>query len=194
VTDPDLATLVVSAAIGLVSTLLVAVAGWLWNQRQKRLDAHAKLLADAYAAVAAYKEFAFAVRRRDPAEPAQERIRISEAMRAVQQELTFHLAWVPGTSRRVSESYDALVGETRKVAGTALRDGWNNPAITTDAQMNMPVVAAALAELVPSEREFLREVQRYLQPVRSRFARTERNAARLPRLKHRQASRQQARR
>lgn len=181
-TDPDLATLVMPAAIGLASSLLVTVAGWLWNQRQKRLDGHAELLADAYAAVAAYKEFAFAVRRRDPAEPAQERIRVSEAMRAVQQELTFHVAWVRGTSRRVSGSYDALVGETRKVAGTALRDGWNNPAITTDAQMNMPEVAAALAELTPYEREFLREVQHYLQPVRSRFGRTVKSASRRPRL------------
>jgi hypothetical protein len=185
VTDPDLARLVVSAAIGLASTLLITIAGWLWNQRQKRLDAHAKLLADAYTAVAAYKEFAFAVRRRDPAEPAQERIRISEAMRAVQQELTFHIAWVPGTSRRVSESYDALIRETRKVAGTAVRDGWNNPAITTDSQMNMPEVAAALAELTPYEREFLREVQHYLQPVRSRFARTVRSEARRLRRKDR---------
>lgn len=163
-TDPGL---VVPAAIGLASTLIVTVVGWLWNLRQKRLDEHAKLLANAYAAIAAYKEFAFAVRRRDPAEPVQERIRISEAMRAVQQDLTFHIAWVRGTSRRVSESYDALVGETRKVAGTAVREGWNNPAIATDEQMHMPEVAAALAELEPREREFLREVQRYVQPVRS---------------------------
>lgn len=90
-------------------------------------------------------------------------------MRAVQQDLTFHVACVRGTSRRVSESYDALVGETRKVAGTAVRDGWSSPAIATDEQMNMPEVAAALAPLAPHGSQFLREVQRYLQPVRSRL-------------------------
>lgn len=173
-TERELIDLIAPAALGLASTIAVTVIGWLWAQRRKRLDEHAKLLADAYAVVAAYKEFAFAVRRRNPDEPAKERVRISEAMRAVQQDLTFHVAWVRGTTPRVSEAYDTLVGELRKTAGTAVRGAWNAPPITADEQMNMPEVGAQLAQLAAPEQNYLAQVQRYLHPWRYHFRRTRR--------------------
>lgn len=174
-TERALVDLVAPAALGLASTIIVTVLGWLWAQRRKRLDEHAKLLADAYAAVAAYKEFAFAVRRRDLDEPAKERVRISEALRAIQQDLTFHVAWVRGTTPRVSEAYDNLVGELRKTAGSAVREGWNTPPITTDEQMNMPEIGAQLAPLARPEQDYLTQVQRYLHPWRYRLRRARRN-------------------
>ncbi len=174
-TERELVDLVVPAALGLGSTIVVTVISWLWAQHRKRLDEQAKLLADAYAAVAAYKEFPFAVRRRDHHEPAKERVRISEAMRAVQQDLTFHVAWVRGAPRRVSEAYDNLVGEVRKIAGSAIREAWNTPAITTDEQMNMPEVGAQVAALAAPEQDYLAEVQRYLHPWRYRFRRIRRD-------------------
>lgn len=164
-TDPGL---VVPAAIGLASTLIVTVVGWLWNLRQKRLDEHAKLLGRLrrdrrVQAVRLRRPTARPSRTHTGAHP---HLR-GDARRPARPHLPRRL--VRGTSRRVSESYDALVGETRKVAGTAVRDGWSSPAIATDEQMNMPEVAAALAPLAPHESQFLREVQRYLQPVRSRL-------------------------
>lgn len=158
-------------AAGLVASVTVAVIGWLWAQRRKRRDEHAKLLGDAFAAVVAYKEFPFAVRRRDPDSPATERVRLSEAMRSVQEQLAFHMAWVRGTSRPVSDAYDALVGELRKTAGASVRAAWNGPPIATDEQMNMPEVAAEIAHLQAFEERFVTEVHRYLQPVRSRLIR-----------------------
>ena len=172
---PDLTTAVlIPAVVSLASSLLITGAGWWWAWRRKQRDDHARLLADAWAAVQSYKEFAFAIPRRNPNDPAAERVRLSEAIRHVQQDLSFHTAWIRGVSTRVSIRYDELVGETRDTAGKLMREAWQHPPITTDTGMNLPEIAAELATLRPAETAYLNAVQRHLHPLRWRLRRTRR--------------------
>lgn len=169
--DVTLTDLLVPAAIALVTTLLTTAAGWWWSARQKRRAEEATLLADAYAAVLAYREFAFSVRRRDANKPEEERVRLSEQMKQVQERLDHHLGWMQASlrTRTVAGEYTALVGETRKTVGKAIRDAWNEPAVATDADMNMPHIASDLVPLQPATEAFLVAVRRHRFPITSRL-------------------------
>ena len=106
-------------------------------------------------------------------------MRISEALRAVHQDLSFHTAWIRGVSHDVSVRYDALVGETRKTAGKLMRDAWRRPPIDSDAGMNLPEIAAELAGLRAVVDAYLDAVQQHLHPMRWRRGRNRRSWARV---------------
>jgi len=86
-------------------TVIAAVLGAVinvWLGRRKSLDEERSqiraICAEAFQAVADYKEYPYAIRRRNDAEPAAERARLSEGMRAVQGRLSYYTAWVKGES------------------------------------------------------------------------------------------------
>lgn len=121
------------AYIGLIGSLLtIAVNGYVARKQQRR-----ELFAEALAVVVAYSEFPYVVRRRRHDEPAAERVRISEQLREVQQEIAFYQAWIRTESREVARVYDELVVTTRTVMGSQIRKAWQTPPITTDEGMNI---------------------------------------------------------
>lgn len=161
--DDGIPAQVVAAIIaGAVSLLVLAITNWANSQREtdaRRRDMYAK----AFAAVAAYKEFPYVVRRRksgDAALAADERVRISEALRLVQQDLSYYSAWMATESERVASAYRALVADTRRVAGQQIHEAWTSPAPTSDQEMNMPDLG--LGELAPAEAAFLETVADHL--------------------------------
>jgi hypothetical protein len=113
--------------------------------RRERLR---ELYAGGWAAIQAYKEMAFAVRRRDIDDRARERVRLSEAMREIQKDLAFHEALI-GRERsgRIAAEYRALVGKTREIAGGIIRRSWNEEPITADSEMHAPHIAKELGAL-----------------------------------------------
>lgn len=165
--DASLADLLIPAAIAFVTTLLTSVTGWWWTSRQKRRAEEATLLADAYAAVLAYREFAFSVRRRNEQKPAEERVRLSEQMRAVQERIDHHRGWMHASLRRhdVTEAYSSLVSETRKIVGASIRAAWHEPPVATDSDMNLPHVAADLAPLEQATALYLDAVRKHRFPI-----------------------------
>ena len=112
------------------------------------------LLAEAYQTYADYKECPYAVRRRDADRPGEERVRLSEQMREVQSRLSFFLSWTALESAPVGAAYATMVGRLRAVAGDSIREAWTSPAITTDADMNLPASIVDLSSLAGVEREF----------------------------------------
>ena len=89
----------------------------------------------------------YVVRRRRTSDPEGERIRISEELRGIQEDLTFYSAWTLTESGSVGRAYADLVRQTREIAGGAIRDAWNEPPVQRDEDMNMPDLGlAALAE------------------------------------------------
>lgn len=71
------------------------------------------LYADGWAAVQAYKEMAFAIRRRNVDDRAAERVRLSETLREVQRDLAYHEALIGRErSSRVTAEYRVLVAKT----------------------------------------------------------------------------------
>lgn len=70
---------------------------------------------------------------------AEERVRISEAMREVQRDLARAESLMRiERATNVADKYGELVRETRRVAGGYIRDAWNRDPIEDDSQMNVP--------------------------------------------------------
>jgi hypothetical protein len=161
--DDGIPAQVVAAIIaGAISLLVLAITNWANSQREKdarRRDMYAK----AFAAVAGYKEFPYVVRRRrggDGAVAADERVRISEALRMVQQDLSYYSAWMATESERVAAAYRSLVADTRRIAGHQIHEAWTSPAPSSDQEMNMPDLG--LGELAFAEATFLETVADHL--------------------------------
>ncbi|MGI8430369.1 MAG: hypothetical protein ACR2OB_13965 [Solirubrobacteraceae bacterium] len=125
-----------------VTTAGGVVTWWANGIRSERARLQA-LHADAYAAVVSYQEFPFMIRRRRAPLPGHEeiandeRIRIADALQAVQEKLSNYTAQIKAESTEVSAKYDALVHETRLIAGSYMSEAWKAPPLDNDAGMNI---------------------------------------------------------
>ena len=158
-TEPSQANLpwpVIGAAVtGAVSIFVFAVTNWRAGERA-RLARSREIFSNAYAATQEYKEFPYDIRRRRNTEPEEDRIRISTELRGIQREISFYSAWIQTESPHVGLVYSKLVDQMRQVAGTSMRDAWNEPAVESDAEMNIP--GKDLTSLGDFESAFLKEV------------------------------------
>ena len=145
---------IVSAGTSAIVTTLLA----LKKAREEERSRVRTVYAEAFEAVAAYKELPYAIRRRRHDEPEAERIRLSEHARKIQERLSYYQAWIRGESEAVSAGYDTLVRQLRSVAGKACHDAWLAPARQTDAEMNMEVGTVDLAELKSYEDAYISAV------------------------------------
>jgi hypothetical protein len=130
---------------------LIGVGATLWingrrAERQRRRENHSR----AIAAVVAYYEMPFRIRRRrcEPESESAERARLSDEFSAIQVEL----ACCEGLIRcdpdaQVRTRFENLVATLRSYAGDQARAAWEAAAIHSDDQMNMPVLHEALAPI-----------------------------------------------
>jgi hypothetical protein len=130
-----------------------------WDARCARRERLRELYAGGWAAIQAYKEMAFAIRRRNIEDRANERVRLSEAMRQIQRDIAYHEALI-GRERsgRVAVEYRALVSKTREVAGSIIRRSWDEEPIEADREMHAPHIARELSEMVPFENDYMNAV------------------------------------
>lgn len=150
--DGAAATLIAAAIAGVITLVGLVVNGVRAERARRRTE-----FAKAYACILAYQEFAYVVRRRRDCPDGEERVRISEELRKVQQELGFYQAWIElEASAPTVDAYLALVSATRRIAGGYMRDAWERPPTTSDAQMNIKDID--YAELKPLEAAFLARV------------------------------------
>lgn len=157
----------------LAAMLAGAVNVWM-ARRRSREEERARIrntFAAAFEAYTAYKEFPYAIRRRRPDEPEGERIRLSEALRAVQEKVNYYLAWTQAESADVGEQYAKLISEARRVAGRAMHDAWNDPPRATDPEMNIPPELVDLSQLAAAEAEFMQAVRQHLSSLTPWWAR-----------------------
>jgi hypothetical protein len=154
---------VAPAIIAAVITGCIAIVTMIVNGRRSRTDRQRAMFADAHGDVAAYSEYAYIVRRRRHDKAEAERTRISNGLSAVQQRLIRHQALLRVEAPRVARCYDALVAETRRVAGGAIKAGWDRPAITSDTGIHIPDVD--LAPIRPFEDAYLQAVTDHLSPL-----------------------------
>jgi hypothetical protein len=123
--------------------------------------------AEALQAVAEYKEFPYAIRRRRGDDAAAERVRLSEALREVQAKLSYYTAWTKAESDEVGRAYETLVGELRKVAGTACHEAWLAPPANDDKDMNFPPGVIDLSALKPYEDAFVTAAHEHMKEMLS---------------------------
>lgn len=150
------------------SVVAALVSGWvsIWlARRRSREEERARIrniFAEAFQAYADYKEFPYAVRRRDAARLPEERLRLSEALRAVQSRLSYYDSWTELESPTVGAAYTAMVRQLRTVAGGAIRDAWTAPGLSDDAGMNIPPALVDLSSLAPFEQAYRDAVTAHL--------------------------------
>jgi hypothetical protein len=173
---PAPATTVVPAASrgGLTAAVLsgavvaAVVTSWVNTalaRRSTRLEERARvraMLAEACQANADYKEFPYAIRRRRADQPAEERIRLSEAIRQVQSGLSYYQAWTLAESPDTGATYSQLISQLRRVAGAAMRAAWQEPALDEDAGMNIGPDRVDLTELATAEQQFLQAAKAHV--------------------------------
>lgn len=140
------------AAVATIATLIV-------NGRRARVDRQRTAFADAFGDIEAYREFAYIVRRRRHDEPEAERSRISAELSAVQQKLNRHRAVLRVDAPRVAVAFAAMLDATRRIAGAAIRDGWNTPPITADRDIHLTL---DLSVIEPFQDRYLEAVADHL--------------------------------
>jgi hypothetical protein len=118
--------------------------------------------AEAFEAVAAYKEFPYAIRRRRNDTPEAERVRLSDELRHIQAHLSYFTAWMRGEDAALAAAFDALVANLRRVAGKACHDAWLAPGATSDAAMNFPAGVVDLSALTSYEDAYIAAVKAHL--------------------------------
>lgn len=130
-----------------------------WDARSATRERLRELYADGWAAVQSYKEMAFAIRRRNINDRPGERVRLSEAMREIQKDISYFEALI-GRERsgRVAADYRTLVANTREIAGGIIRRSWNEEPITSDSQMHSPEIAGELGALRSFEDSYMNAV------------------------------------
>lgn len=150
------AVALVTGAFGLVGIAVNALVSG-FKDRQAR---HREVFSKALTACTRYQEMPYVVRRRRTSDPEGERIRISEELRGIQEDLTFYSAWTLTESKDVGSAYAELVHQTREVAGKAVRGAWNEAPVQRDEDMNMPDLG--LGALDEARTKYLAAVSRRL--------------------------------
>jgi len=142
----------VAAAIALLGVLITLIV----NGRRAERERLRALYAGGWAAVQAYKEMAFAIRRRSIDDRAAERVRLSDALREIQRDLAYNEALIGHErSGRVASEYCTLVAGTREIAGAIIRRSWNEDPIGSDTEMHAPEIATELKALEEFEQRYL---------------------------------------
>lgn len=148
-----------------VSAVVSGVMNLVLDRRKNRAEERIRTrnaFAEAFRAYADYKEFPYAVRRRDAARPAEERQRLSDELRAVQSQLAYFVSWTMLESPAVGSAYNNMVNELRRIAGSAIHDAWESPGISDDAAMNIPRDVIDLTPLAPLEKTYRTAVAAHL--------------------------------
>jgi hypothetical protein len=163
---PGLGFLVTAVVSGAFLAALITAVINLWLSRRKSREEERNRLrngfAEAFADYSAYKEFPYAIRRRRADASAEERIRLSEALREVQARLAYHLAWTSLESKAVGQEYSNLVQQVRRIAGAAMHEAWKALPTESDDAMNIPPSVIDLSSLAPHEAAYMEAVRAHL--------------------------------
>lgn len=152
---------VVAAAVGAVVNIALARRKSLEEERARVRST----FAEAFQAVAEYKEFPYAIRRRRGDQPEEERVRLSEGLREVQARLSYYLVWTKAESDGAGRAYETLVTKLREVAGSACHDAWLAPPASSDRDMNFAAGVVDLSALKPYEEEFVVAARAHLEEM-----------------------------
>lgn len=181
------ATLATLKVTGPVAGAIIALGGVLFGllvngdraERHRRRDLHARALA----AVLAYGEMPFMIRRRrcEATEKSAERIRLSDHFSQVKAELsTCQVLLAADGDETLANAYDDLVEVARGAAGKEAHEAWKQPPISSDREMNMGNVFDKLAGFRDRIDTFSNDLAQATLPRRKRLRRRLRTKTRPP--------------
>lgn len=156
-------TAVLSSAF-IAALIAAGINIWLTRRRSREEERNRLRIsfAEAFAAYTAYKELPYAIRRRRADAPGEERVRLSEALRKVQSDLAYHIAWTAAESETVGRAYANLIQKLRATAGEAMHQAWTAEPVNSDAAMNITSDVIDLSELASQEAVYMEAVRNHL--------------------------------
>lgn len=161
-----LAPAVIAAVVAALTSVQL---GWHKAAREDR-QRRRKMFADAYGAYTAYREFPFVIRRRRTDKLADERARIGEEIRQVQQQLGYFIGWTKLENTEVGEAYSRLIAAARSTAGREMNRAWaESQPVDSDPAMNITDVNLDACDGL--EEAYLEAVRQHLKAWRSLFSR-----------------------
>jgi hypothetical protein len=155
-----------AAAIALFGVAITVALGGARAERQRCRDLHARALA----AIIAYGEMPYRIRRRAPG--AENRERLSDELSHSKAELdTCQVLLAADGDERLSNSFDDLYHLARTTVGKAAHDAWNAPPIEADSQMNQGELYRQLAKFNGAKDQFADALRSATLPCRKRSTR-----------------------
>lgn len=131
----DWATIVGAVGAALVAAL-VAVTGYVLQQRSARQDRHRTMYAEALRAVEDYLEAPYLVRRRDGSADARQRV--VQHVSDIQSRLNFYCAWLQlHAPARIHAAYLEYVVAARSEAGGQMTREWRSRPTRRDREVPM---------------------------------------------------------
>lgn len=152
------------AGIALLGALATLAINGIRAERQRKRDFHAGALA----AITAYGEMPYRIRRRAPG--ADNRARLSDELSRAKVEVdTCQVLLAADGDEKLSDAFDDLYKLARMSAGKEAHDAWKAPVITTDVEMNQGALYRRLAEFNAKRAEFADDLRTATLPRHKRM-------------------------
>jgi hypothetical protein len=146
-------SIAVPAATAVTVACLSALAAYLAGKRERRRA----LYSEAVKAAVAWEEMLFRVRRRSEG---QER-ELVERFHDLQDDLTYHQAWVGSESKYIKRSYDKLIADVKSGTAELITKAWEQPLRPAPGNA---FPGEEVPNVAPSVDVFLCDVRSHLSP------------------------------
>jgi hypothetical protein len=127
-----------AAIVAAIVAAAVSLTTFALSGRRARLDRQRQVFADAFEAIMDYREYPFIIRRRNPAEPENERQRLGGELSRVQARMNGYKARLLVEEPKIGKLYKELVKQTRLQAGAHIKSAWDNDPVAVDKEMHAP--------------------------------------------------------
>jgi hypothetical protein len=155
-----------AAAIALFGVFATLLVNGIRAERQRRRDLHTRALA----AITAYGEMPYRIRRRAPG--AELRARLCDDLSLIKAEIdTCQVLLAADGDERLSDAFDDLYAIARKTVGKASHDAWKSPPTEHDSEMNMGDLYRSLEPFNVARGEFADDLRSATLPLPKRASR-----------------------
>jgi hypothetical protein len=152
------------AGIALCGVLATLVINGIRTERQRRRDLHARALA----AITAYGEMPYRIRRRAPGP--EHRARLADELSMTKADVyTCQVLLAADGDERLSEAFDDLYKLARTSVGKEAHNAWIAPVIETDQEMNQGLLYRRLADFNAKRAEFADDLRTATLPGHKRI-------------------------
>lgn len=121
--------------IAIVGAALTALLTYGLNQNAARRERRARTFGEALSVIEDYAEMPYRIRRRTGS--AEGRLRLTEEVSRIYSRLAFHQALLDIEAPAVAGAYRTLANEAKSEVGDQMKEAWQKPVRTTDAEMNL---------------------------------------------------------
>jgi hypothetical protein len=128
-------TAVLAPVIAILGAALSALLTYALNRRAARRERRARAFGEALSVIEDYAEMPYRIRRRPGTD--EGRHKLTEEVSRIYSRLAFHQALLDIEAPTVAAAYRLLANEAKAEVGEQMKEAWQRPVRTTDAEMNL---------------------------------------------------------